>query len=224
MKLGIASPEVLIRKGLCALLAGLPDTYVVLDFDYVFDNFQLVQQLRPDALLIHTANQASDLQTIPLIKKLLPQVKIILLIDDADDELELQAIRAGVLACVSKRSEPQVLSEALQAVANGEPWISHRAAARIIEGFARGEASSKRETGELTQREREILTLTARGFSNKEMANRLFISENTIKTHLLAIYRKLGVTGRMGAAMHYFQRAVSSVANESLAGSLTQMG
>jgi DNA-binding NarL/FixJ family response regulator len=209
MDLGITSPEVLIRKGLCALLAGLPDVRVVLDVDCVFGKFQLRQQLRLDALLIHAANPANELNTIPQIRKLLPQVKLVLLTDEGDEELELRAIRMGVLGCVSKKSELHVLSEALKAVAKGEPWVSHRAASRIIGQFARGEVAGKREATELTQREQEILALTAKGFRNKEIANRLSVSENTIKTHLLTIYRKLGVTGRMGAAMHYFQGAVS---------------
>jgi two-component system, NarL family, response regulator NreC len=223
MKLGIASPEVLIRKGLCSLLAGLPDVCVVVDLDCVLERSQFVQQLRLDALLIHTANPANGLRSIPPIKKLLPQVKLILLIDDANEDLELQAIRAGVLACVSKKAEPHVLGEALKAVASGEHWMSRRASARIIGGFMRGEDSGRREAGELTQREREILALTAKGYSNKEMASRLFVSENTIKTHLVAIYRKLGVAGRMGAAMHYFQGAVLSEIDAPLVGSLTQM-
>ncbi len=209
MDLGRVGPQVFMRKGLCALLAGLQDVHVVLDVDCVFEKFQLVQQLNPDTLLIHAANPANELNTIPRIKKLLPQVRLILLIDDADDELELRAIRMGILGCVSKKSEPQVLSQALKAVASGEPWISHRATTRIIGRFARREVSGERKATELTQREHEILALTAKGLRNKEISNRLFISENTIKTHLLTIYRKLGVTGRMGAAMHYFQGAAS---------------
>jgi two-component system, NarL family, response regulator NreC len=205
MDLGIVDPQVLIRKALCALLADVRDVRVVLDVDHVFENVRLIRQLRPDALLIHSANPASELATIPQIKKLLPQVRLILLTDDVDDDLELRAIRAGVLGCVSKKSEPQVLEEALKAVGNGETWISRRAATRIIGEFARGEVAGQRNGTELTQREQEILALTAKGFRNKEIAGRLLISENTIKTHLLTIYRKLGVSGRMGAAMCYFQ-------------------
>jgi hypothetical protein len=63
--------------------------------------------VRPDALLIPAANPANVLNTIPQIGKLLPQVKLILLIDDPDDELELPAIKTGVLGCVSKKSEAQ---------------------------------------------------------------------------------------------------------------------
>lgn len=208
MDLGIVDPQVLLRKALCALLADVRDVRVVMDVDYVLAHSQLILQLHPDVLLIHFANPAIELTTISQIKKLIPQIKLVLL-TDSDDELELRAIRTGVMGCVSKKSEPQVLGEALRAVASGEVWISHRAATRLVGEFARGEVSGERNATELTQREHEILALTAKGYRNKEIAGRLFISENTIKTHLLTIYRKLGVSGRMGAAMHYFQGAGS---------------
>ncbi len=187
MDLGIVDPQVLLRKALCALLADVPGVRVVMDVDHVFEHFQLIQQLHPDVLLIHSANPATELTTIPQIKRLIPQIKLVLLTDDADDELELRAIRTGVMGCVSKKSEPQVLGEALRTVASGDAWISHRAATRLVGEFARGEVSGERNATELTQREHEILALTAKGDRNKEIEGRLFISENTIKTHLLTI-------------------------------------
>jgi DNA-binding NarL/FixJ family response regulator len=209
MDLGIIDPRILVRKALCALLAFAPDVRIVLDVDGALENLPLIQQSQPDVLLIRPARLPSGLAPVPQLKKLLPDIKIILLTDDADQEFELRAIRAGVKGCVSEESEPHVLPEALNAVARGEVWISHRAATRIIGEFARGEVSAERDAPELTQRETEILALMANGYRNKEIASQLFISENTIKTHLLTIYRKLGVSGRMAAAMHYFQRTSS---------------
>lgn len=206
MDLGIVDPQVLIRKALCSLLAEARDVRVVLDVDHAFESLQLIQQLQPEVLLIHPSDALSVLATISQIKKLLPGTKLILLTDDVEVEFELRAVRTGVLGCVSKRSEPQILMDALRSVAKGEAWISQRAATRIIGEFARGEASGERSSQEdLTRREREILALMAKGFRNKEIASQLFVSENTIKTHLLTIYRKLGVSGRMAAALHYFQ-------------------
>jgi DNA-binding NarL/FixJ family response regulator len=225
MDLGIVSRDVLIRKALCALVARLPDARIVLDVDCAVERLQLVRQRRPDVLLIHAANPATELNAIRQIRKVLPQVKLVLLTNEGDDELELRAITTGVMGCVSKKSEPQILGEALKAVAKGEPWLSHSATNRIIGRFARGEAAGKREATELTRREQEILAFTAKGLRNKEIANRLSVSENTIKTHLLTIYRKLGVTGRMGAAMSYFQGTVSHEGKRGpLLASFTRVG
>lgn len=206
MDLGIVDPHMLMRKALCALLADVQGVRVVLDVDRALDNVQLLQQLQPDILLIHASDPPTILTTILQIKKLLAGTKLILLTDEAEVEFELRAVRAGALGCVSKRSEPRVLLEALRTVEKGEAWISQRAATRIIGEFARGETSGERNgPEELTRREREILALMAKGYRNKEIANQLVVSENTIKTHLLTIYRKLGVSGRMAAALHYFQ-------------------
>jgi DNA-binding NarL/FixJ family response regulator len=223
MNIGIASSELLIRKALCALLQALPGVHVVWDIDSVLESSRLVRQRCPDVMLFHIANPARELNIISRIKGVLPEIKLVLLIDDVNGDLELFAIKTGVLGCVPKNSEPQLLYEALTVVARGQPWMSHRAAVHIIGGYARGGASNRGEIAGLTQREREILVLTVRGLSNKEMAGRLCISENTIKTHLITIYRKLGVTGRMGAAM-YFQGAVSWEPEEGRVGSLPQTG
>jgi DNA-binding NarL/FixJ family response regulator len=104
---------------------------------------------------------------------------------------------------VSKESEPEILEKALRAVGQGEIWASHRLATLIIMKSLPG----KEEEEELTQREWEILALVSSGHQNKEIASRLSISSNTIKAHLSAIYKKLQVRTRLGAALHYFQQA-----------------
>jgi len=209
MNLGIVDPRVLVRKALCALLAGTPGISIVLEVDHALENLPLIQQFQPNVLLIRSPRLSGGLTAISSLRKLLPNIKIVLLTDGADHEFELRAIRSGAMGCVSEESEPQVLPEALNAVASGTVWVSPPAATRIIGEFARGEVSGERDIPELTQRETEILALMAKGFRNKEIANHLFISENTIKTHLLTIYRKLGVSGRMAAALHYYQGSSS---------------
>jgi DNA-binding NarL/FixJ family response regulator len=209
MKVGVAGTQVLIRKALCALLLTMPGVSVVLDIDSATDGVKILQHVYPDVLLVNTTDASKEINATSEIRRLLPALKLILLIDDGDDELELLAIKAGVLGCVPKTSDPQSLGRALKAVAGGERWISPGATTRIIKGFANGNALDKREAAKLTQREQEILALAAKGFRNKEIANSLLISENTVKTHLVATYRKLGVTSRIGAAMHHYVGAAS---------------
>jgi DNA-binding CsgD family transcriptional regulator len=92
-------------------------------------------------------------------------------------------------------------------VNKGEIWVSHQAAARIISKLLKLGGHEEANPDELTPREWEILKLVADGFRNKEIAGRLHLSENTVKTHLYTTYRKLQVCTRLGAALRYFQRS-----------------
>jgi DNA-binding NarL/FixJ family response regulator len=205
MKIGVVSPLALTRKTLCAWLTEVKDLCVVLDVASLFNGLELIQECRPDILVIDAVNPASDLEMVSQVAKLFPGTKVLLLSDEAGEEFELRAIKAGAHGSVSKRSEPQVLERALKIVGEDEIWVSHHVATRIISEFRqyqdqRLEGSSE----ELTHREEEILVLLAEGYHNKEIAGRLFISENTVKTHLNAIYRKLQVNTRLEAALQYF--------------------
>lgn len=120
----------------------------------------------------------------------------------------MRAVKAGVRGCFSKRPEPQAFERALRAIGQrGEAWVSHQAAAQIIGKFMQGDGNRQSPANRLTEREWKILALVASGCHNKEIATRLFISENTIKTHLYTVDKKLGVSSRLGAAMHYFRQA-----------------
>ncbi len=207
MDLGVVSPQVLTRKALCALLAPMDSFRVTLDVEGAIENFDLIQKARPDILLLDILSPASDLQVISRIRSLLPSTKVLLLSDGTDEEFQVRAIRAGAQGCVSRSSEPEVLEKALRLVGQGEIWVSHQAAARIIGKLLRSHDHEDGDNSLLTHREWEILEQVANGFRNKEIASRLFVSENTVKTHLYTIYRKLQVSTRLGAALHYFQQA-----------------
>jgi DNA-binding NarL/FixJ family response regulator len=208
MNLGVASALVLTRKTLCAWLTGIKGFRVVLDVDSTLDSLDQIRKTRPDVLIIDTLNPTSDLEIITRVSKLLPQTKILLLSDVAEERFELEAIRAGAHGTVSKRSDPKVLERALKVVGEGEIWMSHRVARSIISEFRRWrQPVEEKSSGQLTKREEAILALLADGYRNKEIASRLTISENTIKTHLNTIYRKLQVSSRVEAALRYFEQA-----------------
>jgi len=207
MKLGVISPYVLTRKALCALMATFKEFQVAFDVDSALESFDLIQKVRPEILLLDSASLASDFEAVSRIQKLIPDTKFILLTEELDEDFQLRAIKAGVQGCVSKRADPQILLKALKAVSQGEIWASHRMATRIIGEFMRWRQPEEAESKELTRREWEILGLVANGFRNKEISSRLCISDNTVKTHLYAIYKKLQVGNRLGAALYYFHQA-----------------
>ena len=208
LNLGVASALVLTRKTLCAWLTGIKGFRVVLDVDSTLDSLDQIRKTRPHVLIIDTLNPASDLEIVTKVSKLLPHTKILLLSDLAEERFELEAIRAGAHGSVSKRSDPKVLERALKVVGEGEIWMSHRVASSIISEFRRWrQPLEEKSSGQLTKREEAILALLADGYRNKEIASRLAISENTIKTHLNTIYRKLQVSTRVEAALRYFEQA-----------------
>ncbi|HEV2175933.1 MAG TPA: response regulator transcription factor [Terriglobia bacterium] len=206
MRVGVISPHLISRKGLCALLESLPQVSVVLDINSLLDDIESVQKVDPAVLLFDALDPALDLEVIGRTQKLLPRMKIVLLADHVDEEFELRAIKAGARGCVSKKEDPQFLAKALVVVAQGEIWISQRAGSRIIGEFIRSRDKENNRNGssELSRREWEILSLVAQGYRNKQVANRLFVCESTIKTHLYTMYKKLQISNRLEAVLYYY--------------------
>jgi len=126
--------------------------------------------------------------------------------DGAGETFEIRALKAGAWGCVSMTASPEILTKALKDVGDGEMWVSRRLATRILGNVVRWHEAAASDMTGLTPREWEILAHVAHGYRNKEIASRLIVSENTIKAHLAAIFRKLQVDTRLGAALHYFHQ------------------
>ena len=207
MDIGLASPRILIRKSLCALIAQLNGYRVVVDLDTPFDNLEFVRNARLDVLLVDTVNLANGSKTVAQLCGLIPQTKVLLLSDSADEDYQVHVIRDGARGFVSETCDPGVLDRALKLVAKGEIWVSHHLATRIIGQFMRLQEPGDGNNAKLSRREREVLALLAQGRPNKEIASLLSISHNTIRAHLATLYRKIHVDSRLGAALYYFEGA-----------------
>jgi len=207
MNIGVSSPRVLIRKSLCALLSQTQGFQVVLDLNTPSDDLELIRKSHLDVLLIDAVDTVSCSKCLSQLRTLVPEIKIVLLSDGGDEEYQLQAIRQGARGFVWKTCEPATLEKALKLVAKGEIWASHQVLSRLIGKFMRWQDPEHDNLVKLTRREREILTLLAQGCRNKEIAGILAVSENTIRAHLVKLYRKIRVTDRLTAALYYFERA-----------------
>jgi NarL family two-component system response regulator LiaR len=205
MNIGILSPRVLLRKGLRALLESVKDFQVILEADDSTQALQLVDLARVEAFLVDAWDLVEGFEAAAAILQKFPEAIILLLPDRIDPDLELRALKAGCQGCVSRDCDPELLEKALRAVKRGEVWISHRASSQLLKKLVRRDRQE--EIGDLTRREWEILVLVAAGKRNKEIASQLCVSENTVKTHLYAIYRKLHARTRMEAALFFFQHA-----------------
>ena len=207
MNIGIISPRVLFRKGLRALLESVKDFAVTLETAGPADALKLPDFGRTKILLIDASNLVEGFEASAQIQQHSPDTITLLLTDRTDPDLELRAFKAGCQGSISWDSHPDLLEKALRAVSQGEVWISLQASSQLVNRLVRRVGQDMSEIQELTRREWEILVLVAAGNRNKEIATRLCVSENTVKTQLYAIYRKLHVGTRMGAALFFFQYA-----------------
>ena len=206
MTVGVASTHSITRKALCALLASVPQVNKVLEVANPLEHVESLRKIHDGTLLFDAANPAVDLETVARTRKLVPEVKILLLAPGVDEELELRTIKAGAQGCISREADPQFLTKALAAVDRGEVWVSQRVASRIIEEFVRSRDKSDKglKSSELSSREWEILALVAQGLRNKRIADQLCVCESTIKTHLYSIFQKLAISSRLEATLYYY--------------------
>jgi DNA-binding NarL/FixJ family response regulator len=181
----------------------------VLELPSIPEDLDILRKAHPEVLLLQTNGCVSDLDSVSRMHKLVPKIKILHYVDEADEERELQALRAGACGCVSRSIDLDTLLKAFDFVGRGELWVSHRVAARAVEKLLQTESANSATSNGLTRREWEILALLATGSRNKDIAGALSVSENTVKTHLGTIYRKINVDCRLAATLYYFQHGKS---------------
>jgi DNA-binding NarL/FixJ family response regulator len=121
------------------------------------------------------------------------------------DEYVFEALRAGASGFLLKRAEPEQLIDAIAVVARGEALLAPSVTRRLIEEFTKQPAAANPLPVELTEREREVLALMAQGLSNQELAERLFIADNTVKTHVKRVLAKLGARDRAQAIVMAYE-------------------
>jgi DNA-binding NarL/FixJ family response regulator len=207
MKLGVISRLALSRRGLCALLASSKNCSIVLELPAIPADSEDLLKAKPDVVLFHTNGDDSEFEAISRLRAESPEIKLLIILDTADEQTEFKAIQAGGAGCVSSASDPDLLLSAIAAVGRGEIWARRRVASQLIEKLRESEAVRVPASNGLTPKEWCVLGLLASGSRNKGIANRLSISENTVKTHLYTIYRKINVDSRLAATLYYFEHA-----------------
>ena len=168
---------------------------------------RLIEELKPDILLLeHTVIKMESLDIIRPIRRKSPKTEVLMLNGTLDEAMLLEALKAGACGYLSKDTNAGDLIKAIQAVCQGELWIRRKYMKKLLKreeaAHSRGEDEHTRANNELTQREQQVLRLLAAGKRNKEVAKTLFISEKTVKSHLNKIFLKLGVNGRLEAALY----------------------
>ena len=143
------------------------------------------------------------IETTRRLKRLLPRTQIIILSGYADDARVIGALRTGAITYVEKDSQPEQLLEAVRGAVQGKAIFEPTLMQRIIQ------AQTMKSSDVLTEREREVLRLLAEGLTNAEIAVRLSVSEETVKTHVAGILRKLGLAHRTQAAIYALRNGLA---------------
>jgi NarL family two-component system response regulator LiaR len=206
----IADDHTVVRKGLSALMKTEPGLEVVGE---AADGEQAVYKarvLKPDVILMDLAMPRKDgIQAIKEIREETPETRILVLTSFAEDKRILAAIEAGALGYLLKDSSPQELIQAIRDVHRGESSLHPTVAHKLIHKFQRVSEDLQRES--LTEQEIKVLRLIAQGLSNHDIAERLFISEPTVRTHVSNILRKLHLDNRTQAALYALREGFASL-------------
>jgi len=210
IRLLLVDDHVLFREGLISLIASQPDLRVVGQAGTMREAISAARQLRPDIILMDfVLPDGTGLDATYAILVELPQTKIVFLTVHEDNETLFAAIRAGAVGYLFKNTRSAELLKRLRAVVRGEAGISPAIALRILDEFSKTTTPASNEdealSGGLTPREIEIVRELAQGASNRDIARRLFISENTVKNHVRNVLAKLHLRNRH-EVVEYVQR------------------
>jgi NarL family two-component system response regulator LiaR len=207
----IADDHAVVREGLGAMIAAQPDLKLAGAAANGQEAVRLARELQPDVILLDLVMPVKDgLQAILEIRQTNPAARILVLTSYADDEKVFPAIKAGALGYLLKDTPREQLLQAIRDVAQGRASLHPEIALKVMGEINR--PSDLPPTPEpLTERELETLRLIARGLSNQEIAETLYLHERTVAKHVGAILGKLHLANRTQAALYALKRGLAEL-------------
>jgi NarL family two-component system response regulator LiaR len=207
----IVDDHALIRQGVRAYLETQPGIVVVGEAGDGHEAVRLAAELVPDVVLMDLVLPGLDgVESTREIKRATPGTHVIILTSYHEDEHILPAMRAGALSYLIKDISPAELVEAIRKAARGEVVLSSRVASQILRSLGGNDSDTHGPMADLSDRELEVLRVVAEGAPNSAIAERLFISEKTVKSHVRNILSKLQVADRTQAAVYAWRNGLVS--------------
>jgi NarL family two-component system response regulator LiaR len=209
----IVDDHEIVRKGISALLSTEPGIQVLGEASDGKSALVKTETLHPDVILMDLVMPGMDgIQATTEISQRWPDARILILTSFAANEQVFPAIKAGALGYLLKDSSPEELVQAIQQVYRGESWLHPAIARKVLQELAKpAESPASSKTAMLTEREIEVLRFLAQGHSNREIADHLFVSEATIRTHVSNILSKLHLASRTQAALFALKQGLATL-------------
>lgn len=225
----IVDDDTLLRAGLQMMIDTQPDLTVIGQADDGETAIAMASALKPDVVLMDIRMPGIDgLEATRRITGASPlgndtkRPKVLILTTFEVDEYVYEAVRAGASGFLLKRTPPEDLLDGIRTVAGGDALLSPSVTRRLMDEFAAATAAGPkptdvrhRELDRITDREREVLSLVASGFSNHEIADQLYIGESTVKTHVKHILTKLNLRDRIHAVVFAYQTGLIEPRNDA---------
>jgi DNA-binding NarL/FixJ family response regulator len=202
-RIAIVEDNKIIRESLMEFIQADPDCRCVCACATAEEALEVIPRHQPEIVLMDIQlPNLSGIECTARLKQLLPAVHIIMVTVYEDTERIFKALRAGACGYLLKRCAPEELVAAIREVRQGGAPMSREIARKVIFSF-RSPLAVTAEVEDLSPREREILELLAEGYPNKEIANRVGVSDGTVRWHLRHVYHKLHVRSRTEAALKF---------------------
>jgi len=211
----LVDDHAVVRRGLRSFLQLLDDITVVGEAENGRLGLEAARRLRPDVVLMDLLMPDLDgIAATAAIKAELPDIEVVALTSFAEESRVTAALEAGASGYVLKDAEADDVAAAIRAAHAGDIDLAPAVAGVLARRVRRGPSVAATPGESLTERERQVLGLVARGFSNKAIAAELSFSERTVRTHVSNILAKLGLASRTQAALYAIERARDSAAGE----------
>ena len=199
----------MVREGLKYYLETEDDINVIGEAENGREAALMAAELKPDVILMDLMMPVSDgVEGTKLCLEASPETKIIILTSKPEDDLVLPAIKAGALSYLLKDVSAADLTVAIRAAAEGRPTLNPMAASRMMQEVSTG-GKDRIDLNKISPREMEVLQLIARGLGNREIADQLFISERTVKTHVTHLLEKLQLRDRTQLAIYALENKLT---------------
>jgi DNA-binding NarL/FixJ family response regulator len=206
----VADTQAIFRAGLRKIFALEDDIRVVGQSETLAQTLAAAKKFSADILIFEAGLTPNPLEAVSDLLRQSPQMKMVVVTHEPNEELTLDLFRRGAHGIVSREVEPEILVECLRKVAQGEPWLDRQGVNWVLAAYR---TQSSRSTGsrpkvQLTPKESLIVSCVTQGMKNKEIALRVGTTEQVVKNYLRKVYDKLGVADRLELALYCLNHRV----------------